>query len=75
MVRGALDTLIADYPVMKKYLGANADIVHDKHFENAVVNVQRGDEKSLTHLEKMPFYASKSMLPLPQLPTTIKSLT
>ena len=37
---------------MKKYLGANADIVHDKHFENAVVKVQRGDEKSLTNQEK-----------------------
>ena len=31
MVRTAFDTLIADYPIMKKYLAANAEIIQDKH--------------------------------------------
>ena len=33
-------------------MGANAEIVQDRHFENGLVKVQRGDEKSLTNLEK-----------------------
>ena len=50
LVRSALDTLITDYPILKS---ANTDIAHDKHFDNnAVVKVQRNDERSLTANEK-----------------------
>ena len=52
LVRAAFDTLIADYPIMKHHLSSNADIVHDKAFDSAVVKVQRGNEVSLTPAEK-----------------------
>lgn len=52
LVRAAFDTLITDYPIMKHHLSSNADIVHDKAFDSAVVKVQRGNEVSLTPAEK-----------------------
>ena len=52
LVRAAFDTLIADYPFMKRYLSSTADIVHDKAFESAVVKIQRGAENTLNAAEK-----------------------
>ena len=60
LVRSAFDILITDYPILERHLGANSDIVHDKHFENAVVKVQRNDERSLTASEKTAIVAFKN---------------
>lgn len=52
VVRATFDELIKEHPSMEKHLSKDARIVHDKHFENAVVKVLRHDEKSLTAAEK-----------------------
>ena len=41
LVRTTFDSLMHDYPVMKRHLSPASDIVHDKHFENGVVKIQR----------------------------------
>ena len=52
LVRAAFDTLIADYPFMKRYLSCTAEIVHDKAFETAAIKIQRGAETTLIAVEK-----------------------
>ena len=37
---------------MKHHLASNADIVHDKAFDSAVIKIQRGNEAGLTTAEK-----------------------
>jgi hypothetical protein len=52
IVRATFDSLIAEFPTMSRHLDKNSSIVHDKHFENAVVKVLKGAESSLSTSEK-----------------------
>ena len=44
--------LIQSVPSTSQYLVPNADIVHSKTFENAIVKLQRGRSETLTASEK-----------------------
>ena len=50
--RLAFDQLLALFADMRSHLAANAPIVHNKDFENAVVKIQSGKESTLTRNEK-----------------------
>ena len=43
-VREIFDHVLEDYPKFKKYLAINAQIVHEKVFEFAVMKVMKGEE-------------------------------
>ena len=47
-VRFLFDHAILEIPVLEKYCGPNAKIIHSPFFEKAVVKILNGDEKSLT---------------------------
>ena len=51
-VRGMLDYLISKQPQLDRFIGPNANIVHNKDFENAVVKVVGTQEDLLTFSEK-----------------------
>jgi hypothetical protein len=51
LVRLLFDTLIEEYEEMAHYLSPNASIVENKHFENAIVKLQRGESHYLTVAE------------------------
>lgn len=52
LVRTTFDALISEYALLQLYLAADAQIIHNKHFENGIVKLQRGDEKLLSKEEK-----------------------
>ena len=59
-----MDTLCNDYPQMFKYLESDAEIVHERPSENAVINFVEGNESQLTTPEKTAitsicFYSDK----------------
>jgi hypothetical protein len=51
-VRVLFDDLISKFPIDRHHLAADADIVHNKDFERAVVLVQGGQEQELKRAEK-----------------------
>ena len=51
-VRVLFDTLIEKVPELSRYLQENANIVHNRHFENGVVKVLDGLEAELSSQEK-----------------------
>ena len=51
-VRLVFDQLLEKFDGMKSHLAANAPIVHNKDFENAVVKIQSGKEATLNRNEK-----------------------
>ena len=51
-VRVLFDDLISKFPIVRHHLAADADIVHNKDFERAVVLVQGGQEQELKRAEK-----------------------
>jgi hypothetical protein len=51
-VRGIFDYLIAKRPELGRFLGPDANIVHNKHFENAVIKVIGHEEDLLSAPEK-----------------------
>jgi hypothetical protein len=53
-VRACFDALMEKYADFgRQHLSVNSTIVKQKDFENAVVNIQRGQEESLTACEKL----------------------
>lgn len=46
-----LDQVCDDYPTMSNYLSIDANIVHDKNFDNAVVKIMNGHESQLNNVE------------------------
>ena len=51
-IRACFTGLIDKYPDLASDLTSDADTVHCKDFENAIVKVQRGKETTLTQQEK-----------------------
>jgi hypothetical protein len=52
LIAKSLLDLIEKYPNTSKYLGDDADIIHDKIFERAIVKIQDGKEYDLTSCEE-----------------------
>jgi hypothetical protein len=52
-VRILFDAIIADFPIMSKYLDSSAQIIHSNIFENAIVKVLKGSELDLIIPEKI----------------------
>lgn len=52
IARALFDQLIDDFPCMDKYLSEDADIVHDKHFDNGVIKILRCNENMLSPLQR-----------------------
>lgn len=50
--RFVFDSIVADYPSMRRYLAKDAAIVQDHQFESAVVKLLNGKEEDLTDLER-----------------------
>ena len=76
--RRVFDKLLAKYPnvgPLKKYLSQDANVVCNKHFENGVVKILSGKEKSLSPAEMAVMSVFKKPTPRNQVQTDKSSTT
>jgi hypothetical protein len=52
LCRIALEQLIEKNPELASHISKDSTIIHNKHFENGVVKIQKGQERVLTREEK-----------------------
>lgn len=60
-VRRIFDILLQRYPIMERYLSANAAIIQSPYFESGLVKVQDGEDETLTRDEIAALHGMRNL--------------